>query len=60
MATRIVNGQGHVVAAMSVVLRTGSVTHQAALPSLVAGGLGISRLLGWRPGTRLREGRPLQ
>ncbi|WP_024933996.1 IclR family transcriptional regulator [Actinomadura welshii] len=60
VATRIVNGQGHVVAAMSVVLRTGSVTHQAALPSLVAGGLGISRLLGRRPGTRLREGRPLQ
>ncbi|MCP9953531.1 hypothetical protein LUW76_34405 [Actinomadura madurae] len=55
VATRIVDGQGQVVAAMSVVLRTGSVTHQAALPSLVTGGLGISRLLGRRPGVRMRE-----
>ncbi|MEU6153652.1 IclR family transcriptional regulator [Actinosynnema sp. NPDC047251] len=54
VATRIVDGDGAVVAALSVVVRTGSVKHQAALPSLVAGGLGISRVLGWRPGTRVR------
>lgn len=56
VATRIVGGDGRVVAAMSVVVRSGSVTHQAVLPSVVASGLGISRRLGWRPGTRLREG----
>ena len=46
-----------VVAALSVVLRTGSVKHEAALPSVVASGLGISRMLGWRPGTRIHEAR---
>jgi DNA-binding IclR family transcriptional regulator len=56
VATRIVDGDGRVVAALSVVVRSGSATHQAMLPSVVASGLGISRQLGWRPGTRLREG----
>ncbi|WP_033295855.1 IclR family transcriptional regulator [Amycolatopsis jejuensis] len=53
IATRIVDGSGTVVAALSVVVRTGSVKRQAALPSLIASGLGISRLLGWRPGTKV-------
>lgn len=57
VASRIIDGQGRVVAALSVVLRTGSVKHQAALPSVVASGLGISRMLGWRPGTRIHEAR---
>ncbi|MBO0874193.1 MAG: IclR family transcriptional regulator [Pseudonocardia sp.] len=56
VATRILDGDGRVVAALSVVVRSGSVTHRAVLPSVVASGLGISRQLGWRPGTRLREG----
>lgn len=56
VATRIVDGDGRVVAALSVVVRAGSVTHRAALPSVVACGLGISRQLGWRPGSCLREG----
>ncbi|TMR94154.1 IclR family transcriptional regulator [Nonomuraea basaltis] len=56
VATRIVDGHGRVVAALSVVLRAGSVKHQAALPSVLASGLGISRQLGWRPGIRIREG----
>ncbi|MFI7704251.1 hypothetical protein [Nonomuraea sp. NPDC049480] len=56
VATRIVDGAGRVVAALSVVLRAGSVKHQAALPSVLASGLGISRQLGWRPGIRVREG----
>ncbi|MBB5957348.1 DNA-binding IclR family transcriptional regulator [Saccharothrix tamanrassetensis] len=55
VATRIVDGDGMVVAALSVVVRTGSVKHQAALPSLIASGLGISRVLGWRPGIRIRD-----
>ena len=56
VATRIVDGSGRVVAALSVVLRSGSVKHHSALPSVVASGLGISRQLGWRPGTRIRQG----
>jgi DNA-binding IclR family transcriptional regulator len=52
VATRIVDGQGRVVAALSVVVRAGSVKHRAALPSVVATGLGISRRLGWLPGLR--------
>ncbi|WP_432990234.1 IclR family transcriptional regulator [Dactylosporangium sp. CA-233914] len=50
VATRIVDRDGRVVAALSVVVRTGSVRPQATVPSVVASGLGISRALGWRPG----------
>ncbi|WP_314176580.1 IclR family transcriptional regulator [Streptomyces winkii] len=56
VATRVVDGRGRVVAALSVVLRSGSVKQRAALPSVLASGLGISRQLGWRPGTRVRAG----
>ncbi|TMR01244.1 IclR family transcriptional regulator [Actinomadura soli] len=55
IATRIVDVEGRVVAAMSVVVRSGSVQHQAVLPSLIAGGLGVSRMLGWRPGIKIRD-----
>jgi DNA-binding IclR family transcriptional regulator len=55
VATRIVNGEGRVVAALSVVVRTESVKYRAVLPSVVASGLGISRLLGWRPGVTVRQ-----
>ncbi|MEU5696167.1 IclR family transcriptional regulator [Actinosynnema sp. NPDC020468] len=55
VATRIVDAEGAVVAALSVVVRTDSVKHQAALPSLIASGLGISRVLGWKPGIRIRD-----
>jgi DNA-binding IclR family transcriptional regulator len=55
VATRIVNAEGRVVAALSVVVRTDSVKHQAVLPSVIASGLGISRLLGWRPGVKVRN-----
>ncbi|NKQ52517.1 IclR family transcriptional regulator [Amycolatopsis sp. K13G38] len=54
VATRIVNGEGRVVAALSVVVRAKSVKPQAVLPSVIASGLGISRLLGWRPGVKIR------
>ncbi|QPP10179.1 IclR family transcriptional regulator [Streptomyces bathyalis] len=56
VAARIVDGHGRVVAALSVVLRAGSVNHQAALAAVLASGFGISRQLGWRPGIRVREG----
>jgi len=55
IATRIMDGDGRVVAALSVVVRTGSVNHQAVLPSVIASGLGISRMLGWRPGIKIRD-----
>nr|WP_245630474.1 IclR family transcriptional regulator C-terminal domain-containing protein [Granulicoccus phenolivorans] len=55
-ATRIVNGDGRVVAARSVVVRSGSIKEHAILPALVTSGLNISRLLGWEPTTRLRLG----
>jgi hypothetical protein len=47
-ATRILNGEGRVVAALSVVVRTDSVKDQAVLPAVIASGLGISRFLGRR------------
>ncbi|MEU5041607.1 IclR family transcriptional regulator [Streptomyces griseorubiginosus] len=54
VATRIVDGSGNVVAAMSVVVAAGSIKLQAAVPTLVASGLGLSRSLGWRPGIPVR------
>lgn len=55
VATRVVNGEGRVVAALSVVVRAHSVKHQAVLPSVIASALGISRLLGWRPGVHVHH-----
>jgi DNA-binding IclR family transcriptional regulator len=55
VATRIMNSEGRVVAALSVVVRSGSVQPQAVLPSVITSGLAISRVLGWRPGIRVRE-----
>ena len=54
VATRIVDGNGRVVAALSVVVAAGSINLEAAVPSLVASGLGLSRRLGWRPGVPIR------
>lgn len=56
VATRIMDGAGQVVAALSVVVRSGSVRERAVLPTLVTSGLGISRALGWHPGIRLLAG----
>ena len=50
VATRIIDAEGRVVAALSVVVRTGSVQLQAAVPSVITSGLAISRALGWQPG----------
>jgi DNA-binding IclR family transcriptional regulator len=54
VATRIMDAEGVVVAALSVVVRSNSVALQAMIPSVVASGLGISRRLGWTPGVGVR------
>jgi hypothetical protein len=56
VATRIMDGEGRVVAALSVVVRTGSVSLTAVTPSVVTSGLGISRRLGWTPHIGVRDG----
>jgi DNA-binding IclR family transcriptional regulator len=58
VATRIMDAEGLVVAALAVVVRSSSVALQAVTPSVVASGLGISRRLGWTPdvGVRGRHG----
>jgi DNA-binding IclR family transcriptional regulator len=56
MATRVVDGQGRVVAALSVVVRAGSVRLSAATPAVVTSGLRLSRLLGWHPGIAVQTG----
>jgi DNA-binding IclR family transcriptional regulator len=55
VATRIMDGEGRVVAALSVVVRSGSVSPTAAVPSVVTSGLGISRRLGWTPTVGVRD-----
>lgn len=54
VATRIIDADGTVVGAVSVVVRAGSVKLQAALPSVITSGLAISRALGWHPGVPIR------
>ena len=44
MATRILDAEGHVIAALSVVVRAGSVEHKAALSSVLASGLDITEV----------------
>ncbi|MGW8811540.1 IclR family transcriptional regulator [Gordonia terrae] len=56
IATRVLNREGRVVAALAVVVRSGSVQPQSVLPSVITSGLGLSRRLGWQPGVRIREG----
>jgi DNA-binding IclR family transcriptional regulator len=55
VATRIMDAEGRVVAALSVVVRSGSVSLTAAVPSVVTSGLGISRRLGWTPDVGVRS-----
>jgi DNA-binding IclR family transcriptional regulator len=54
-ATRIMDADGSVIAALSVVVRSGSVPLPTVVPSVVASGLGISRRLGWTPDTGVRR-----
>jgi DNA-binding IclR family transcriptional regulator len=58
VAARIMNSERRVVAALSVVVRSGSVPQNAAIPSVVTSALAISRRLGWQPSAR-RGSRPV-
>lgn len=58
VAARIMNADGRVVAALSVVVRSGSLQLQRVTPSLLSSGLGISRRLGWTPQVGVRAGLP--
>jgi DNA-binding IclR family transcriptional regulator len=55
VATRIMDAEGRVIAALSVVVRSGSVALRAVIPSVVTSGLGISRRLGWTPAVSARR-----
>ncbi|MEU4667317.1 IclR family transcriptional regulator [Amycolatopsis sp. NPDC023774] len=50
VGARITDGHGRVVAALSVVVRTGSLDLATVVAPVLAGAFGISRRLGWRPG----------
>jgi hypothetical protein len=50
------DAEGRVVAALSVVVRTGSLSLAAVTPSVVTSGLAISRRLGWTPRVGVRDG----
>lgn len=54
VATRIMNADGEVVAALSVVTRSGTVDLRAVAPTVITAGLGISRRLGWAPAAGVR------
>ncbi|MGH3167400.1 MAG: IclR family transcriptional regulator domain-containing protein, partial [Trebonia sp.] len=56
VATRVVDGRGRVVAALSVVVRAGTIQLHSAVPSLVSNGLGLSRSIGCRPGIPVHAG----
>src|SRR5690625_2457333 len=58
VASRIMDAEGTVVAALSVVVRTGTVGLRAITPTVIAAGLGISRRLGWTPHVGVRAGEP--
>jgi DNA-binding IclR family transcriptional regulator len=54
VAARIMDADGWVVAALSVVVRSSSVSLQTVIPPVAASGLGISRRLGWTPDAGVR------
>lgn len=54
VATRILNADGNVVAALSVVVRAGTVDLRTIRPAVIASGLAVSRRLGWHPPTGVR------
>ncbi|WP_456340840.1 IclR family transcriptional regulator domain-containing protein [Streptomyces shenzhenensis] len=55
VATRVLNADGEVVAALSVVVATGSVDLRAVRPAVIASGLAVSRRLGWHPSAGVRQ-----
>ena len=54
VATRILNADGEVVAALSVVVGAGSVDLRTVRPAVIASGLAVSRSLGWHPSAGVR------
>lgn len=54
VATRIINANGEVVAALAVVGGAGSVDLRAVRLAVIASGLGVSRRLGWHPSAGVR------
>lgn len=60
VAARIVDVRGRVVAALAVVVRSGSLDVNAVTAPVLASAFSISRRLGWRPGIGVRDpGLPL-
>ncbi|MFJ9704847.1 hypothetical protein [Streptomyces sp. NPDC101234] len=55
VATRVLNAEGEVVAALSVVVASGSVDLRAVRPAVIASGLAVSRRLGWQPAVGVRK-----
>jgi DNA-binding IclR family transcriptional regulator len=49
VATRIMDAEGRVIAALSVVVRTGTANPRSIKATVLTSGLGISRRLGWTP-----------
>ncbi|WIX79224.1 IclR family transcriptional regulator [Amycolatopsis carbonis] len=55
VAARVVDAQGRVVAALSVVVRSGSRNLATAVAPVLASAFSISRRLGWSPGVGVRD-----
>lgn len=55
VATRVLDGDGEVVAALGVVVRAGTVDLRTVRPAVIASGLAVSRRLGWQPVTGVRR-----
>ncbi|MEV6903968.1 IclR family transcriptional regulator [Amycolatopsis sp. NPDC051372] len=55
VGARITDGHGRVVAALSVVVRTGSLDLATVVAPVLSSAFSISRRLGWRPGIGLRD-----
>lgn len=55
VAARVVDAQGRVVAAVSVVIRSGSRDLPTVAAPVLASALSLSRRLGWNPGVRVRD-----
>ncbi|MCI2421351.1 IclR family transcriptional regulator [Saccharopolyspora sp. K220] len=55
VAARIVDAQGRVVAALSVVVRSGSLDLTTVVAPVLASAFSISRRLGWNPGIGVRD-----
>lgn len=54
VATRILDADGEVVAALGVVVRAGTVDLRTVRPAVIASGLAVSRRLGWHPASGVR------